>query len=147
MDLLQPTRALLWTRLPVAECDPHRLQSFGSETLRRTPRSHQYHPAGPVNGIPSARHRGDSVDPEIPLIEFIAFNTPRRRRRDSNRANALRTPPMRSPDACSRARVWWRAGSASHRNSASRHTLDICADGPNEPPLSRTHRIDGALHV
>jgi hypothetical protein len=58
--------------LHVVSWNYHRFQRFGFESLRRTPWSYQYHPKGPVNGIPSAKHRGDSVDPEIPLNEFIA---------------------------------------------------------------------------
>jgi hypothetical protein len=58
-------------RRPASQCNSHRLQRFGFESLRRTPRSHHTHPMSPVKGTPSARHLGDSekaVDTDMSLV-------------------------------------------------------------------------------
>ena len=130
-------------RRPVSQCDSHRLRRFGFDTLRRTPRNHQYQPAGPVNGIPSARHRGESIDTTIPLEEFIAFNTPQKLRQDSSTTSARPAPPMRSQDACSRARASLHGGRVNHRNSVSRRTVGMSANEPTMSRFSRSLRTPG----
>jgi hypothetical protein len=49
----------------------------------------------PVKGIPSARQRGDSVDAELPLSEFIAFNTPQKLYQDNSTTNVPPAPAAR----------------------------------------------------
>jgi len=120
------------------------LQRFGFDALRRTPRTHHSHPAGPMNGMPSARHRGDRVNPDIPLDEFIAFNTPQKLRQDNSTTSARLAPPKRSRDACSRARASLRGGRVNHRSSVSRRTVDMFAD---EPTMSRFSRSLRTLRV
>jgi hypothetical protein len=97
--------------------------------------------------MPSAKHRGDRLDSDIPFDEFIAFNTPQKLCQDSSITSVRLAPPMRSQDACLRARVSTRDAQVNHRSSVYRRTVGMSADEPMMSRFLRRLRIRGASGV